>query len=90
MPNVDLDALPIQRVPAAIAQLAARLLTAPTEPATATLLTVEEAAKRLNVTPRYVYRHTKLHKAWGALRISARKLRFRRSAVERYLKEREG
>jgi len=84
MPNVDLDALPIERVPAAIAQLAARLLITPAPaPTGPDLLTVEEVAQLLKVGPRYVYRHQKV---LGGVRVSDRKLRFRRSVVRRYLK----
>ncbi len=89
MSTVDLDALPIERVPAAIAHLASRLLTAPEPVPTGTdLLTVAAVAKLLNAGPRYVYRLVKANRL-GAVRVSKRKLRFRRSAVERYLKERE-
>jgi len=84
--TVSLDALPIERVPAAIAQLSARLLTTPASaPSAADLLTPQQVAEMLNVSPRYVARHAK---DLGVIRVSARKPRFRRSAVERYIKGR--
>lgn len=85
-PFVALDALPLERVPAAIAHLSARLLTAPAlTPSGADLLTPSQVASLLQVPVRYVYRHSK---SLGATRVSDRKLRFRRASVESYLKAR--
>jgi excisionase family DNA binding protein len=85
-PFAVLDALPLERVPAAIAHFSARLLTAPTLALNATdLLTPEQVAALLQTSKRYVYRHSAL---LGATRVSDRKLRFRRSAVDAYLKAR--
>jgi excisionase family DNA binding protein len=85
-----LDAIPAELIPQAIAILAARAMVPPQPPAlpapkalAGKSLTAEEAAHRLGVSTRWVYRHaTQL----GALRLSARTLRVPESAVERYLK----
>jgi excisionase family DNA binding protein len=83
-----LEALPRDAIPAAIARLAARLLTeAPTPPspaahATGPLLTPDEAAARLGVARRWVYRHAK---ALGAISLSRRQLRVPETGVARYL-----
>ncbi len=83
-PFAVLDALPLERVPAAIAHLTSRLLTAPA-PTADELLTPAQVARLLQTPVRYVYRHAK---DLGAIRVSARKLRFRRSAVDRHIKRR--
>lgn len=85
-PITALDALSIERVPAAIAHLAARLLAAP-NPEPDELLTPEQVAALLQTPLRYVYRHAKV---LGAIRISKRKLRFKRAAVQRHLKRNGG
>lgn len=85
-----LDVLPRQDIPAAIARLAARLLTempppAPAPSRTERLLTPAEAAGRLGVAPRWVYRHAR---ELGAVALSRRTLRVSEAAVERYLTRR--
>ncbi len=82
-----LDALEPRAIPAAIAHLAARLLTEPppTQPPlapTGRLLTPDEAAARLGVARRWVYRHQEQLKA---VPLSKRKLRIPEAAVERVL-----
>ena len=86
-----LDALPRDAIPAAIAVLAARLLAetptiAPTraqEPRR--LLTTAEAAAKLGVDRRWVYRHAR---ELGGIALSRRKLRVPEAAVERFLARR--
>jgi excisionase family DNA binding protein len=86
-----LDALPRDAIPAAIASLAARLLTetAPVAPTRAPeprrLLTAGEAAARLGVDRRWVYRHAQ---ELGGIPLSRRKLRVPESGVERFLASR--
>ncbi len=82
-PLAALDAIPVEQVPAAITRLTARLLAAPTDRADDELLTPPQVAALLQTSVRYVYRHAK---ALGAIRVSRRKLRFRRAAFERHLK----
>jgi excisionase family DNA binding protein len=74
-----LDGLPVEHVPAAIARLAARLMTSP-EPDDE-LLTPEQAAALLRVDKRWIYKHgTQL----GAVRLGRRTLRLSRRKVERW------
>jgi excisionase family DNA binding protein len=86
-----LDALPRDAIPAAIALLAARLLTEapPVVPRRAQelgrLLTAGEAAARLGVDRRWVYRHAR---ELGGIALSRRKLRVPEVAVERFLARR--
>ena len=84
-PLAALDAIPREHVPAAIARLAARVMS-PTESALADVLTPTQVAKLLHQPVRYVYRHAK---ALGGTRLSKRKLIFRRADVERRLKGRQ-
>ena len=64
---IDLDSIPLEQVPAAIAALAARLLTAPAQPTRppepaageVTWLSVEQAAKKTGRSTRWFYRHAK-------------------------------
>ena len=89
----SLDVLPRDAIPAAIALLAARLLTetAPVAPKQAPeptrLLTAGETAGRLGVDRRWVYRHAK---ELGGIALSRRKLRLPESAIERFLARRSG
>lgn len=83
-----LEGIPREAVPAAIALLAARLLTE-SVPAVAKrslepgrLLTAGEAAGRLGVDRRWVYRHSR---ELGGISLSRRKLRVPERALERYL-----
>jgi hypothetical protein len=76
-----LESIPVEAVPAAIATLAARLLT--TAPKTDdTLLTAKALAKELDVSVRYVWKNAR---ALGGKRLpSGRGLRFpRRKALGR-------
>jgi helix-turn-helix protein len=80
-----LDAIPVAQVPAAIARLAARVM-APADPADE-LLNVDDVARLLKVTPKFVYAHGD---DLGAVRLSRRKVRFSRRAVVRYVERRRG
>ena len=82
-----LDAIPRAQIPAAIARLAARAMEPepPTRAPAASngrLLTPDEAAARLGVNRRWIYRHAD---RLGAARLSRRKLRVPEAALERYL-----
>src|SRR5437016_657942 len=84
-----LDEIPPELIPMAIARLAARAMVPPQPQAPAPKaaagksLTAEQAAQRLGVSVRWIYRHaTQL----GAIRLSARTLRVPDSALERYVK----
>lgn len=77
----QLDQLPAEQIGAAIARLAGRILATEPEPADE-LLTPEEAAKRLRVDRRWVYRHAR---ELGAVRFG-RKLRVPRAGVQRFVK----
>jgi excisionase family DNA binding protein len=84
MPDVAvaaLDAIPRERVPAAIAYLATRLLAPVEEPADA-YLTPDEVAALLRADRRWVYRNAR---RLGGVHLSRRRLRFPRRRVERYL-----
>ena len=79
-----LDAIPLERIPAAIARLAARAMEPPRadpEP-TGELLTPDDVAALLKADRRFVYRHAR---ALGGVRLSRRKLRFTRERVQRYV-----
>jgi excisionase family DNA binding protein len=81
-----LDAIPMERIPAAIARLAARAMEAPAAPEPADgLLTPDEVATLLRADRRFVYRHAK---AIGGVRLSRRKLRFSAARVRRYIEGR--
>ena len=72
-----LDAIPVEQIPAAITRLSARLMT----PMGATgddLLSVDEAAKLLRCTTRWLYKHGD---ELGAVRLSRRKIVFPRRTV---------
>jgi excisionase family DNA binding protein len=90
--NIDLDAIPRQQIPAAIAYLAARLL----NPESASqsrieesdpLLTAPEAAAGLHLAPSYVYELVRSRQL-PAVR-SGKYVRIRRSAVERFIAQHE-
>lgn len=86
-----LDAIPREHIAAAIVRLAARAmapveLTTPTAPA-GKLLTPDEAAARLGVSRRWIYRHAK---TLGAVRLSRRQLRVPEAGVERLLARKRG
>ena len=81
---VALDAIPQDRIPAAIARLAARAMEPPpaaSDPADE-LLTPDEVASILKADRRFVYRHAR---ALGGVRLSRRKLRFTMKRLQRYL-----
>ena len=82
-----LDAIPAERIPAAIARLAARAMEPPpTAPDPADdLLTPAEVARALKADARFVYRHAD---EIGAVRLSRRKLRFSAARVRRYVESR--
>ena len=81
-----LDAIPAERIPAAIARLAARAMEPPAAPEPADeLLTPDEVAALLRADRRFVYRHAR---AIGGVRLSRRKLRFSAARVRRYIEGR--
>jgi predicted DNA-binding transcriptional regulator AlpA len=91
----DLEQLPIDRIPAAIAFLAARLAQAPPLPGTNespqpkndTLLPIDEAAVRLGVSTDWLYR-----RADGlpfTVRLG-RNLRFSSQEIANYIRQRRG
>lgn len=82
-----LDAVPREQIPAAIVRLTARLIDEPRPAAVPSAadddyLTADEVAELLKTDRRFVYRHAR---ALGAVRLSARKLRFPRKRVTRFL-----
>jgi excisionase family DNA binding protein len=92
--NIDLDAIPREAIPAAIAYLAARLLSgspqqqAPTEPHDADpLLTAAQAASRLHLAPSYVYELVRSQQL-PAVR-TGKYIRVKLSAVERFITQHE-
>ncbi len=82
-----LDAIPVERIPAAIARLAARAMEPPPAPPRPddALLTPDEVAALLRSDRRFVYRHAR---ALGGVRLSRRKLRFSAARVRRYIEGR--
>src|SRR5436190_17939755 len=84
-----LDAVPVEMIPTAIIRLAARAMV-PAQPPTPAQpkasaeksLTAEQAAQRLGVSVRWIYRHAA---QLGAVRLSARTLRVPERALDRYL-----
>ena len=89
-----LDEIPPELIPMAIARLAARAMVppqpqAPAQPKASAgkSLAAEQAAQRLGVSVRWVYRHSS---QLGALRLSARTLRVPEAAIERMLKRCNG
>ena len=78
-----LDAIPLDRIPAAIAHLTTKLLSAPAAQPADELLTPSQVATLLRTSPRWVYRH---QRDLGAIRVSRRKLRFKRSRVDQHLR----
>jgi excisionase family DNA binding protein len=76
-----LDAVPVEQIGAAIARLAARLLTEPVAHGDdgAALLTPDGVAALLHVSKKYVYGHAS---ELGVIRVG-RQMRFKRSTVER-------
>jgi hypothetical protein len=74
-PLAALAAIPRESIPAAIANLSARLLAASDASALDDVLTPTQVAWLLHQPIRYVYRHAK---ALGGTRLSKRKLIFRR------------
>ncbi len=77
-----LDAIPRELVPAAIARLAARVMTPAESPGDDELLTPDEAAALLKKPRRFVYRNAD---DLGAVRHGQRTLRFSRKRVLRKL-----
>jgi len=83
-----LDAIPAEQVPAAIARLAARAMQQALQGDVATpdeTLTVEQAAKLLHVTRRFVWNHAR---ELGATRVSERKIVLSRRRLTRWLEAR--
>src|SRR5688572_26039363 len=82
----QLDAIPREHVPAALARLAARALEASGEvvalQAPDRWLTPDEVATRLGVHRRWVYQH---QQRLGARKLSHRKLRVPQRGLQRYL-----
>jgi excisionase family DNA binding protein len=89
--NINLDSIPPEHIPAAIAYLSARLMGAkqpqPATPEPDRLLRVKEVAARLNLAPSYVY---ELVRSRQLPSIRAGKyVRIKASAVERYMAQHE-
>lgn len=87
-----LDAIPRERIPAAIARLAARAMevvpaSPPPRPDGDRLLTPDEAAARLGVHRRRVYQ---LAAELGAVKLGRRTLRIPARALDAYLARRPG
>ena len=83
----QLDALPVESIPAAIAHLSARLLVAPApeEEEQDELLTPAEAARLLKANIRFVQRHAR---ALGGVKLSRRKWRFSTRKLRRWIERR--
>jgi predicted DNA-binding transcriptional regulator AlpA len=90
--TIDIAAIPLNRIPALIAALAARLLAEPQEPATALTpetsgsddiwLSAAEVAAELGCSVKFVYRHAK---QWPfAKRLGTRSYRFSQSGLRRW------
>ena len=75
-----LDAIPVEQVPAAVLRLTARLVAAPRPEIPDDVLTVEEAARLLRMTRRWVFNHAR---ELGGVRPSPRKLLLSRRRVTR-------
>jgi hypothetical protein len=91
VPNtIDINAIPRNKIAAVIAALAARLLSEPEESAPApeaagdSLLTVEQAAAKLGVTPEWLYRRGK--RLGLAVKLGDGTLRFSSVALGLYIK----
>jgi len=82
-----LDAIPAGELPAAILRLSARLVAIPCEEPAAPdeQLSVDEAARLLHVTKRFVWNHAR---ELGATRVSARKIVLSRRRLTRWLEAR--
>jgi len=82
-----LDAITPEQVPAAILRLSARLIATPREDAATPdeQLSVDEAARLLRVTRRFVWNHAR---ELGATRVSARKIVLSRRRLVRWLEAR--
>jgi excisionase family DNA binding protein len=82
-----LDGVPPESIPAAIAHLSARLLQAPRPESTGAdeQLSVDDAARLLHVSRRFVWTHAR---ELGATRVSARKIVLSRRRLTRWLEAR--
>jgi excisionase family DNA binding protein len=89
VPDLDINAIPREQIPALIAALAARMMTMPvpladSRPVEDRLMTVDEAAKKLAVTPEWLYRRAK---GLGlAVKLGDGTLRFSNTALDAYIK----
>ncbi len=84
-----LDGIPPESIPAAIARLAARAMQAAPRgdgPAADEQLSVEEAARLLHVTRRFVWNHAR---ELGATRVSPRRILLSRRRLVRWLEGRK-
>ena len=87
-PLAALDLIPRELLPAALARIGARLLeSSAVKPNGDHLLTPDQAAERLGVSTKWVYRH---QDDLGAIRLSGRALRIPTSAVEAFLARQQG
>jgi hypothetical protein len=73
-----LDAIPVEQIPAAIARLSARLMVPAAQAAADDFLSVDEAAKLLRCTPRWLYKHAD---ELGVTRLSRRQIVFPRRTL---------
>jgi predicted DNA-binding transcriptional regulator AlpA len=97
----DVDTIDPDELPSLLAQVAALLGTLSTQLLTTqrdvrrgmqsdedSLLTVTEAAQRLNTSPDWLYRHAS--KLPFTVRLTPKQLRFSSQGIERYLQRRKG
>jgi excisionase family DNA binding protein len=86
MTMISLAEIPREQLPALLAELLTRLLEpAPTAPTVSDkLLTVEQAATRLSVSPEWLYRRAK---RLGAIKLDTGTLRFSEAALDAYIKQ---
>ena len=89
VPDLDINAIPREQIPALIAALAARMMTMPVpladnRRAEDRLLTVDEAAKKLAVTPEWLYRRGK--RLGLAVKLGDGTLRFSNLELDAYIK----
>lgn len=86
-PLTILDEIPPELLPAALARIASRILEAQTaKPNGDRLLTPDEAAMRLGVSTKWVYRH---QDELGAIRLSGRALRIPEAQLDAYVAQQD-
>jgi excisionase family DNA binding protein len=86
-PLAAIDLIPRELLPAALARIASRLLEAQAaKPNGDRLLTPDQAAERLGVSVKWVYRH---QDDLGAVRLSGRALRIPAARLEAYVAQQD-